>query len=95
MGRHASRAPRQVGSGPRLVRVASCPPGRSRAWAGSQMAFSPVKGRDGERDGAKTCTEVAGEIGETDPLKAIEDTLGRGPLRRDHRLDALARRLGG
>jgi hypothetical protein len=55
MGRHASRAPRQVGSGPCLVRAASCPPGRSRAWAGSQMAFSPLKDGDRERGGAKVC----------------------------------------
>ena len=53
MGRHASRAPRQVGSGPCLVRVASCPPGCSRAWAGSQIAFSPLKDGDGERGGAE------------------------------------------
>jgi hypothetical protein len=53
MGRHASQAPRQVGSGPCLVRVASCPPGCSRAWAGSQIAFSPLKDGDGERGGAK------------------------------------------
>ena len=29
--------------------------GRSRAWAGSQMAFSPLKDGDGERAGAKVC----------------------------------------
>jgi hypothetical protein len=55
MGRHASQAPRQVGSGPCLVRVASCPPGRSRAWAGSKIAFSPLEDGDGERGGAKVC----------------------------------------
>jgi hypothetical protein len=49
MGRHASQAPRKVGSGPCLVRVASCPPGCSPAWAGSQVAFSPLKDGDGER----------------------------------------------
>lgn len=41
--------------GPCLVRVASCPPGRSRAGAGSQMAFLPLKGGDGEVGGGKVC----------------------------------------
>jgi hypothetical protein len=53
MGRRAPQAPRQVGSGPCLVRLASCTPGRSRAWAGSQIAFSPLKDGDGERGGAE------------------------------------------
>jgi hypothetical protein len=53
MGRHASQAPRQVGSGPCLVPVASRPPGYSRAWAGSQIAFSPLKDGDGERGAAE------------------------------------------
>jgi hypothetical protein len=55
MGWHTSRAPRQIVSGRCLVRVAPRPPGRSRAGAGSQMVFSPLKDGNRERGRAKVC----------------------------------------